>query len=57
MVWKDNPQVLEAGMVFFLHMILLDDQTGLSMCIGETAIVTHGACEPVNRIPRKIIHT
>ena len=57
MVWKDNPQVLEAGMVFFLHMILLDDQTGLSMCIGETAIVTHGACEPVNRIPREIIHT
>jgi len=56
MIWKDNPQVLEAGMVFFLHMILLDDRTGLSMCIGETAIVTDGACEPVNRVPRAIIH-
>ena len=37
-------------------MILLDARTGLSMCIGETAIVTDGACEPVNRIPRMIIH-
>ena len=56
MIWKDNPQTLEAGMVFFLHMILLDDRTGLSMCIGETAIVTESVCEPVNRIPRTIIH-
>ena len=56
MIWKDNPQTLEAGMVFFLHMILLDDRTGLSMCIGETAIVTETVCEPVNRIPRTIIH-
>ena len=56
MIWKDNPQTLEAGMVFFLHMILLDDRTGLSMCIGETTIVTESVCEPVNRIPRTIIH-
>jgi len=57
MIWKDNPQTLEAGMVFFLHMILLDDHTGLSMCIGETAIVTDNVCEPVSRVPRHIIHT
>ena len=55
MVWAGNPQVLEPGMVFFLHMILLDDTTGLSMCIGETAIVTRGACERVNHIPREPI--
>ena len=57
MIWKDNPQTLEAGMVFFLHMILLDDRTGLSMCLGETAIVTEGACEPVSRVPRQIIQS
>ena len=57
MIWKDNPQTLEAGMVFFLHMILLDDRTGLSMCLGETAIVTEGACEPVSRVPRQIIRS
>ncbi|MDE0242449.1 MAG: Xaa-Pro peptidase family protein [bacterium] len=55
MVWAGNPQVLEPGMVFFLHMILLDDTTGLSMCIGETAIVTDSACERVNHIPREPI--
>ena len=55
MVWAGNPQVLEPGMVFFLHMILLDDATGLSMCIGETAIVTEGSCERVNHVPREPI--
>ena len=55
MVWAGNPQVLAPGMVFFLHMVLLDDMTGLSMCIGETAIVTDGECERVNHIPREPI--
>ncbi|HIO35046.1 MAG TPA: aminopeptidase P family protein, partial [Gammaproteobacteria bacterium] len=55
MIWADNPQVLEPGMVFFMHMILLDDSTGLSMCLGETAIVTEGACERVNHMPRGVI--
>jgi Xaa-Pro dipeptidase len=56
MIWQNNPQIIEPGMVFFLHMILLDDHTGLSMCAGETAIVTDGACERVNQVPRQIIH-
>ena len=52
MLWADNPQVIEAGMVFFMHMILFDRESGLSMCIGETAIVTEGECERINHIPR-----
>jgi len=52
MVWKDNPQVLAPGMVFFLHMILLDRRTGLSMSLGETAIVTERACARVTHAPR-----
>ncbi len=55
MLWTGNPQVVEAGMVFFMHMILLDRDAGLSMCIGETAIVTEGQCERVNHVPREII--
>ena len=55
MVWADHPQVLEPGMVFFLHMILFDKDSGLSMCIGETAIVTEGDCERINHIPREVI--
>ena len=48
---------MQAGNVFFLHMILLDDQTGLSMSLGETAIVTEGGCERVNHMPRELIRT
>jgi len=55
MLWTGNPEVLAPGMVFFMHMILFDRDTGLSMCIGETAIVTEGACERVNHIPREPI--
>jgi Xaa-Pro dipeptidase len=55
MIWAENPQVLEPGMVFFMHMILLDDSTGLSMCLGETAIVTQGDCERINHMPRDVI--
>ena len=55
MLWSGNPQVIEAGMVFFMHMILLDQDTGLSMCIGETAIVTDTACERVNHVPHELI--
>ena len=55
MLWTGNPWVIETGMVFFMHMILFDNDTGLSMCIGETAIVTDGAAERVNHIPREVI--
>ncbi len=55
MIYKDNPQVIEAGMVFFTHMMLFDRPAGLSMCIGETVIVTKGAPERINHIPREVI--
>lgn len=55
MFWTGNPQVLAPGMVFFMHMIMLDQKTGLAMHLGETAIVTEGACEPVNHAPRELV--
>jgi Xaa-Pro dipeptidase len=55
MVYMGNPQVLSAGMVFFLHMIVLNSGTGLSMCLGETSIVTEHGCEPVTHTPRELI--
>ncbi len=55
MIWADHPQVLEAGMVFFMHMILLDDRSGLTMSLGETAIVTEGECESVTHAPRAMV--
>jgi len=55
MIWRDHPHVIKPGMVFFMHMILLDDKTGLTMSLGETCIVTDGECEPVNHAPDKLV--
>ncbi|MDP6163510.1 MAG: Xaa-Pro peptidase family protein, partial [Candidatus Thioglobus sp.] len=40
LIFEGNPLVLEENMTFFTHMILNDRKTGLSMAVGETAIVT-----------------
>jgi Xaa-Pro dipeptidase len=55
MIYAGEPQVLAPNMVFFLHMILLDSDTGLSMSLGETAIVTDNGCEPISRAPRHLL--
>ena len=55
MLWTGNPQVIEPGMVFFVHIILLDDRTGLTMSLAETAIVTDSACEPVTHAPAELV--
>ena len=55
MVYAGEPQVLAPNMVFFLHMILLNSDTGLSMSLGETAVVTETGCEPISRAPRRLL--
>lgn len=54
MIYAGQTQVLDVGMVFFMHMILLDGETGLSMSLGETSIVTASGCEPVTNSPREL---
>jgi Xaa-Pro dipeptidase len=55
MIYRDNPLVLERNMVFFTHMILSDQKTGLIMSLGETSIITDGAPEVITHVPRKPI--
>jgi Xaa-Pro dipeptidase len=55
MVYAGEPQVLAPNMVFFLHMILLNSDTGLSMSLGETAIITETGCEPISHAPRHLL--
>ncbi|MCX7355892.1 MAG: Xaa-Pro peptidase family protein [Alphaproteobacteria bacterium] len=55
MIYADNLQVIEPGMVFFTHMIVFDQPKDLSMCIGESVIVTDGAAERINHMPREVI--
>ncbi len=42
MFYAGNPVVLEPDMVFFLHMILMDSETGTAMTLGRTSLVTPG---------------
>ena len=55
MLYAGEPQVLAPNMVFFLHMILLNSDTGLSMSLGETAIVTQTGCESISHAPRALL--
>jgi Xaa-Pro dipeptidase len=55
MIYAGNPQVLEPGMVFFVHMILLGRRSGLSMSLGETSIVTPRGAEPVTHAPLELV--
>ena len=55
MVYAGEPQLLAPNMVFFLHMILLNSDTGLGMSLGETAIITEAGCEPISHAPRHLL--
>lgn len=51
MFYAGNPVVIEPGMVFFLHMILMDSDSGAAMTLGRTSIVGESAVEPLSRAP------
>ena len=55
--WMDNhmfyegaPQEMAPGMVFFLHMILMDSDSGAAMCLGRTSLVTETGAEPLSAL-------
>ncbi len=45
MFYHGNPIPAEPNMVFFLHMILMDSESGHAMCPGHTVLVTETGCE------------
>jgi Xaa-Pro dipeptidase len=51
MLYTGNPVLAAPNMVFFLHMILADGDTGLAMTLGQTVRVTESGCEPLSRVP------
>ena len=51
MFYENAPTVAEPGMVFFLHMILMDSDTQTAMCLGRTSLVTETGSEPLSRLP------
>jgi len=55
MFYHGNPVEAQPGMVYFLHMILMDSDAQLAMTLGETVIVTEGAPERLSRMPIELV--
>ena len=49
MLYTGNPVIAEPGMVFFIHMILMDSTTGVAMTLGRTSLVGPRGAEPLSR--------
>ncbi len=49
MLYTANPVIAEPGMVFFIHMILMDSKSGVAMTLGRTSLVGPRGTEPLSR--------
>ena len=49
MIFSNNPLILEPGMIFFMHMILMDSENQLAMNLGETYLVTEKGNERLGK--------
>ena len=49
MFFTGNPVEIGPGMVFFLHMILMDSEAGLAMTLGRTTLITARGPEPLSK--------
>ena len=55
MFYENAPTVIEPNMVFFLHMILMDSESGTAMTLGRTSVVTESGSEPLGRMPLDMV--
>ena len=55
MLFQGNQVIAEKNMVFFLHMILMDSDSGIAMCFGHTVLVTDSGCERLSRYPLDLV--
>ena len=55
MIFRDNPVVVQPNMVIFMHMILLDADTTLTMSVGDTVITTPTGCETLTRLGQGLV--
>ena len=49
MIFANNPLILKPGMVFFIHIILMDSENQLAMNLGETYLVTEKGNERLGK--------
>ena len=49
MIFNGNPLIIKPGMLFFMHMILMDSDNQLAMNLGETYLVTETGNERLGK--------
>ena len=54
MFYAGNPEPAQPGMVFFLHMILMDSEANRAMTLGQTVQVNEGGAERLSRLPLEL---
>jgi len=55
MFYQGAATVMEPGMVFFLHMILMNSDSGTAMTLGRTSLVTETGAERLSRMPLEMV--
>jgi Xaa-Pro dipeptidase len=55
MFYAGNPVEMAEGMVFFLHMILMDSDSGDAMTLARTSLVAAAGAEPLSRAPLDLV--
>ena len=55
MLYTKNPIILKPGMVFFMHMILMDSKNQLAMNLGETYLLTESGNERLGRLTLDLV--
>lgn len=55
MFYHGNPLPMQAGQVFFLHMILMDSAAGLGMSLGHSVLVTETGVERLSQQPLDLL--
>ena len=51
MFYAGNPEPIRPGMVFFLHMILMDSEANRAMTLGQTVLVGERGAERLSALP------
>ncbi len=55
MFFAGNPAPLAENQVFFLHMVLMDSDSGQAFSLGRTYIIGHAKVEPLSEFPLGMI--
>ena len=55
MLYHGNPIAAAPGMVFFVHIIIANSESGLAMTLGRTSLITEAGAEPLSKAPLDLI--